>query len=505
MRQGHDSMRHFRIFNFFDSAKLLGTKEQMAIFQWGNTMQSRLLKNTCTGLVFYFVLGGSTAYADGITSDTKKMDAQTAGTNNDSLTYHNITLYGTIDAGVSHQTHGVPFNSNAGSGLEYLIAKNSNKSITAFAPNGLSQSSVGLKGDLELVDGLSGIFKLETGFDPLSLRVADGPASLVDNNGRSLNTQTSNGDSSRAGQTFNGAAYVGVKSKDYGILTFGRQNGLLADNVFKYDPNGGSNAFSLIGYSGATGGVGDTQDVRLDSSLKYTNQMGPFRMGAQYQFSGTQRALFRADGISGSAVEINLGGDYGKFSADVTYSHKNNAISAAPLSAVQLLTLPSNSLAATVSDNTSYAIMGKYTINLAKIYAGYERIQFSNPSNPLSVGTTDIGGYMLSALTQNAYDTNRILQVYWAGLKYSMTSQLNLTGAYYGYNQNSFAAIGCSDTSNSKCSGTLNAASLVATYNVMQHLDIYSGIMWSGVHNGLASGYLQNNTVSTMVGARFTF
>jgi predicted porin len=421
------------------------------------------------------------------------------------LTWRGVTLYGVVDAGVAHQTHGAQLNFDSPQGLNYLIAKSSNNAITSVAPNGLGPSAIGLSGDIPVAEALSAIFKLEIGFDPLALRPTNGPQSLVANNGRALNTQSSNNDSSLAGQIFNSVGYVGFKTRDYGVLTFGRQMGLLADKVYEYDPNGASYAFSAVGGVGAIRGIGDTQDTRLDSSFKYTDKIGPYRFGLQYQLSGKQYALIQEDGVSGSAVEIDLGGDYGKFSADVVYSHKNDAISAAPLTAAQTLKLPVNSLAATVSDNTSYTLVGKYTFDRAKLYAGYERIQFANPSSPLPVGVTDVGGYILSALTQNAYTFKRIEQVYWTGVKYSLTPKLDLTATYYGYSQNSYAGNGCADTSSSKCSGTLNAASFVAIYNVIRHWDVYGGAMWSGVKNGLASGYLHTSNLNTMVGGRFTF
>ena len=433
---------------------------------------------------------------------------QTEATADDSLTWLGITLYGKIDVGVAYQTHGAPLNLDSAQGLNYVIAKSSNKPLTTLAPNGLSPSIIGVKGEKELVDGFSGIFKLETGFDLLSLRLANGPQSLVHNNGRSLATQTSSNDSNQAGQLDNTAGYVGINSKNYGTLTFGRQNGLLADKVVEYDPNGASYAFSVAGGSSAVRGIGVTQSARLNSSLKYTDQIGWLRVGGQYQFSGKQYTLFGTDGTSGSATEISLGGNYGKFSTDFIYGHKNGAISAASLSSIQLLTQPADSLAATVSDNTSYTVLGKYDIDRATAYVGYERIQFANPSTHLSAGTDYLGGYKLSVLTQNAYNINKVLQVYWVGLKYSVTPKLTLTGTYYAYNQNSYATgnnFGCSNSSNPKCSGTLDAESIVAIYKLTKRMDVYGGIMRSAVQNGLASGYLNTSNLNTMAGGRYTF
>ncbi|HEY2402293.1 MAG TPA: hypothetical protein VGI23_18200 [Steroidobacteraceae bacterium] len=62
------------------------------------------------------------------------------------------------------------------------------ESITSLAPNGLSQSKVGVSGIEPLgVSDLKGVFKLETGFNPTSGRLTDGPRSLIDNNGRANN------------------------------------------------------------------------------------------------------------------------------------------------------------------------------------------------------------------------------------------------------------------------------------------------------------------------------
>jgi hypothetical protein len=57
-------------------------------------------------------------------------------------------------------------------------------------------------------------------------------------------------------------------------LPYGRQNALTLDGVIAYDPMGGSGAFSVIGFQGATAGMGDTENARLDNSFKYTVNVG---------------------------------------------------------------------------------------------------------------------------------------------------------------------------------------------------------------------------------------
>jgi hypothetical protein len=39
----------------------------------------------------------------------------------------------------------------------------------------------------------------------------------------------------------------------------------------------------------------------------------------------------------------------------------------------------------------------------------------------------------------NAYDIAKTLNVYWAGVRYTVIPHLDLTAAYYGYRQNAYA------------------------------------------------------------------
>src|ERR1700750_2081171 len=64
----------------------------------------------------------------------------------DSLTLWGITLYGTADIGVAHLDHGAPLSATYGPGLPFVLQKFNNKDITSVAPNGLSQSKIGVSG-----------------------------------------------------------------------------------------------------------------------------------------------------------------------------------------------------------------------------------------------------------------------------------------------------------------------------------------------------------------------
>ena len=414
------------------------------------------------------------------------------------LTWNGITLYGTVDVDVSHQSHGAPLSQDFYTGLEYLLQKNSNKSITSIGPNGLSQSKIGVKGKEEIVEGLSGIFNVEMGFLPTSGNLADALKSLTHNNGRALSDQTTAADGARAGQVFNGVAYVGLESKEWGTLTAGRNNSLPLDNVIKYDPMGAAYAFSLIGFSGAAAGGGATEDTRLDDSVKYNFKHEWLRVGLLYQFG-------KSDSSPGEAWQGDIGVDYKGFSIDGLYSHKKDAISAASLSAAQFATLPHDSLAATISDNTAVMLAASYATGPWKVSGGYEHLKFENPDLPLTAPFSGLGGYDFTVVNNTAFPHPRVQEISWVGLKYLINKDFDVTGAWYHIDQNAYGATKCSNTSAGNCSGNEDVYSVKLDYRFNKRWDAYGGAMYSKVNDGLANGFLHTSSVSPTVGVRFQF
>jgi predicted porin len=243
--------------------------------------------------------------------------------------------------------------------------------------------------------------------------------------------------------------------------------------------------------------------------VKYVGNFNDLvHVGAFYKFNGS-------DGSAGTAYQVDIGGGFAGASVDAYYSKINDAISASALSATQVGDLAklgysvSNSVSATVSDNTTFAVMGLYKINTLKFFAGYEHIKYANPNIPLDAGYTDIGGYTLAFVNDDAYSLSKILQLYWVGARYTVIPNLDLTLAYYTVHQNAYGTgkeAGCSSAEYSVCSGTLQAFSFDADYFFNKHFDAYAGAMYSGVHNGLASGYDFNTTnIDPTIGVRYKF
>ncbi len=418
-----------------------------------------------------------------------------------SLTTHGITLYGTLDIGMSYQTHGAPLNDYFYPGVNELVQKNSTRSIFGVTPSGLSQSKIGVKIEEPLIgDQLSFVGKLESGFNPQSGNFSDAIQSVQQNNGVALRNQTANADGSRAGQFLNGEAYIGVDSKTYGRFTVGRLDSLLLDNVVTYDPMGGSYAFSLIGWAGAANGGGDTQDARLDNSARYAVQVGPVHMIALAQANNG----YNNTGLG--AGQFDIGTQWGGLSVDATVSDVKDAVH---LGSVPGGTLDNNTyVAGTISDNIAEALMLKYGMGPTTLYGGYEHILYSDPSHNLNTGAQDIGGYLLQ-VTNNAYQSgNEILQIAWTGAKYQFTPKFSMAGAYYYQHQNNYSGGSCGGTAygqSGKCAGSENVMSLMGDYAVTKRFDLYAGVMYSQVLGGMDSGYAYNNAVSTMAGARFNF
>jgi len=425
----------------------------------------------------------------------------------DALSWKGITLYGVIDVGLQYDTHSAPFTPYRTAASGNIVRQNSNSGVFGVTPSNMGQSRVGLQGIEPLFGDWSGIFQIETFFNPQSGEIADSVKSLTVNNGRSLVNQSVGVDGSSAGQPFQ-TAFLGVESPRFGALTFGRQVTLLQEGSIKYDPNQNASAFGLLGASNTYSGGGSNENNRLDSTAKYVFRYTDLlHVSALYKFS-------QSNNSANTAVQADVGGSFGGASIDAFYSKVNSSIVGSSLSAAQVAALPtlgyssSNALVGTVSDNTAYALMALYKLDPLKFLAGYEHIKYQNPEKPLQAGFTDVGGYVLAFVNNTSYTIPKILQVYWTGVRYTVIPNLDLTAAYYGVHQAAFGSgtqAGCSTSAHSVCSGSLEAISFAADYRFNVHFDAYLGAMHSGVHDGLASGYLHSTNINPTIGVRYKF
>ena len=465
------------------------------------------------------VVAAAVLAATGLAQAQTTSPTATPASADESLSWHGITLYGIVDVDFQYESHGAPLSNYFISGGSDIVQKNSNNAVSGITSNGMSQSRIGLQGKepLHFMDW-SAVFKLESYFNPASGQITDALKSVTINNGRSLANQSTNIDSSIAGQPFE-QALVGISSPTWGTITFGRQNSTLADLIAKYDPQQTSYAFSLLGLSGTPAGGGDTQDRRLDASIKYDGRfLDMVHVGLQYktQNSSAQNYASGGWGEAFSAFEAAVGAEYAGASADVFYTKVRDAVSVGTLSAAAVAALPTtfsvnNSLAGTISDNDSYGIMASYAVAPVPVtaYGGFQHITYMNPSIPLAPGFDDIGGYVLGTVNNTAYAKgDKELNVYWLGARYAVTPQFTAAVAYYGEKQFAYASganAGCSNTVSGACNGNFNALSVSLDYHFTKRFDAYGGAMWSEVTHGLANGYLNTTMIDPTIGVRFSF
>jgi predicted porin len=468
------------------------------------------------------------------------------------LTWHGITVYGAYDVGVGWVSHGLPVNGNNYEG-EALVNRNGSSSRFLVAPNNLQQTGLGIRGKEEFAPGWAVVFNASTGINPQSGLLADAPRTNTVNNGLPRGAYSEAIDGARAGQPFNDEYYGGISSERFGTLTFGRQRSLGTDAMLQYDPAGGGYGFSYIGYNGTMSGGGDTDDSRWDDAMKYRLTYRQFHFGAMYKFAngsggcysplpGWTAADCTPERAHNNAYGFDIGGEHGKFSFDIVGQHYNQAISVLnPLLGPQSLSAPyqstvnsintnqidggvnvvnlndpNNTLYGIVTDNDAVMGAAKYTWNPFKFFVGYEFIWQNNPHQPLGVGASDQGEYILSGVEDNNLDSEKKVQVWWTGAKYTYRTKTDVTLSFYQQRQNTFrvpSTCGGSAGFRSSCSGTLDELSLYANHHFTKRFDGYVGAAYSVVTGGLAVAiphgpgvpYLHPTNVAPTIGVRFAF
>jgi predicted porin len=464
------------------------------------------------------------------------------------LTWHGITVYGAYDVGFGWVSHGLPQSPYNYEGSS-LVNRNANGSRFLVEPNNLQQTGLGIRGKEEFAKDWFLVFNASTGINPQSGQLANASRTDIDDNGLPRGEYSEAIDGARAGQPFNDEFYGGIGSTTYGTVTFGRQRALGTDAMLLYDPGNGGYAFSYIGYNGTMAAGGDTEDTRWDDAVKYRWVRGPVHFGAMYKFTdgnggcysgtaGWTAATCTPEKPHNNAYGFDFGAEHHGLSFDVVYQHYNQAISIVnPLLGPQSPTAPyqsttdsintnqiaganlistQNTLYGIVTDND--AIMGaiKYSWNHLRFYGGYEWIEQTNPANPLGVGATDQGGYIMSGVEDNNLDSPKYVQIFWTGAKYAYTDKTEITVAWYGQFQNDFRVPSTCSTAagfRSSCAGTLDEGATYLDHHFTKRLDGFAGLAYSFVTGGLAIAiphgpgvpYLHNSNFAPTVGVRFAF
>jgi predicted porin len=440
------------------------------------------------------------------------------------LAAYGVRFYGTIDVGGGYQTNGAALDKFTATGLTYFPQKMNSGGKWLISPDAISASNAGFLVQEPLGAGWSFVGQLELAFDPATLFPANGIGSLRDVIGVPLGNAAGVSDSSLNGQFYNSLGYFGFSNDTWGTLTFLRQGTLMRDATLAYDPIP-SYAFSLVASTGPISGGGDTENVRETTAIKYRVNFGDYRLGLFGQFGG-----YAQGNASNGVIEGQLGADFhvgpGLLSVDAVGGYTKDAVSEAlsgfavnPANGLGIAGGAATGIAATISDNTNVLAVAKYTVDKLRLYAGYEWIQFANPSDP-ATSFTDIAGNVIggvpgTSISNTAFNKDKILQVAWTGARYSLTPSLDVAAAYYHYWQNDYsngaATAGSKGlttcavvtTAVSSCAGAQDAVSAVLDWTFAPKWDTYIGTMYTRLHGGLDSGYLAHDNWATTAGVRF--
>jgi predicted porin len=447
------------------------------------------------------------------------------------LTWQGMTLIGNIDLGGQYESHGVPNNGIMISPQDMALPSNGGPKYL-LSQNNIAPTFLGIKVDRVINDNFDFIARFESGFNPQSGNLINGPRALQLNNGVPLAQQTSNGDSSRAGQIFNGEAYFGLDAHQYGRFQVGRNNNVSVDMFSAYDQNI-SGAFSLPGWHGSNLGQGSTETIKLDDSIKYLNQIGQFRTELIYGAPGTDTKQM---------YQGSLGWVIPQASIDVYAGQSKDSVSLSALSAPA--NLGSTFLGAKVYDTTGYGIFGKYVFDLSgsgykdrsgklTVGVGWDRVDYSNPSDGgFLPGHATVGGYIIgpvlstngsaaSGVLNYAYTGgDRLLDTYFITAKYQVNTQWSVIGGLYRLTQNYFgsgvnalpgviapgySSVSCSTNAFSNCMGSENVVSMRVDYDWTKNLKLYFAVAYSKVDGGLAAGYQHTDEWDPTLGMSFHF
>ncbi len=420
------------------------------------------------------------------------------------LSWGPFTVYATLDAGLTYESNGAPYNGAWNNGVNSFIQKQSYGPKWLWSPNNLSQSVAGIKMSQPLpflsgpfLSGWSLIGTWEWGFNPLYGYPAAAQQSQVQNNGKALLLQSANADSSRTGQPDNSQAFIGLSNKTYGTLTAGRVNTLSLDAINSYDPMGGSYAFSPLGFTGSFAGFGDTEAARANTAVKYRLDVpnfgiplaSSFRVGGLWQWGGYDQG----NGTNG-LYQGQVGGDFNLFggapfagvlSLDAIGSYAKDAVNLGtftgtcatltkgpfagqtgcttglPIAPGFTSSFYSNTdLKATLSNNTGVLLTAKYKWQAWTLYGGYGWLRQGDTSDRYPDGFRTIGGWNVPAtvpstfpgaskfwptqwISYTTYAVPRIAPYFWLGAKYAINPQLDVTGAFYYLQQSDYNTAAC--------------------------------------------------------------
>jgi general bacterial porin, GBP family len=369
-----------------------------------------------------------------------------------------VDLYGILDVGLGYLEHSYPGSPVFASTVNPYNLNSSPDSFTGLYTGGVSMSRVGIRGEAKMDSGLRFLFRFES-----AINVTSGELS---NNGKSLyndinGLNAANGASAINGQLFSRAAYAGVGYEHFGTLQLGRTENFSFNQVVEYDPVQAALLFSPLGFSGGIGGgLGATENTRLDNSLKYENALAGVHFGLQYKFKGDPNSQ-----AAGHGYVAMLGYSAGPLSLKGTFSEMTNV----PAWGVQYSNVVAPDPNLQIENTKGYMLSALYKLGeVATLKAGYENIEVTAPSDRNLTHIQNYFGLLLPKPAVNVTGEQE-LSLWWVGGDYKFTPAFDLGVGFYDIDTYNHPEVGKDYAA--------QAGSLLADYTFNKAFDAYVGIM----------------------------
>lgn len=359
----------------------------------------------------------------------------------------NVTLYGVLDMPiefVAHQAAGAPtVNQTTGA----VTRQSGGNRVGLQGSGGLSGPRWGMRGVEDLGGGLQAIFVLESGFG-------------VDT-----------GNSQQGGRLFGRQALIGLRSGQYGTLTFGRQYTTMFDAFTNFVPMYFAPLYEPLA---ALAGV----NFREDNMVKYVGVFGGLTAEAHYSFgAGT-----------GTLGVVSLAGNGG---GEVPGNFRDNSAYGGTLS---YLSGPFGVVVGYDQWNPAVTIGNSASLKKASVAASYAM-------GPVKL----VAGYRWGSNKDAAGNTLLRDDFYWVGANYQATGALTLSLGYYYDNQKTMRVVPGSAAFNPENPWQV---SFLADYNLSKRTDVYltmayvknSGLNFDTTATGFPNAYYLEQGHTSQVG-----
>ncbi|GAB7522922.1 porin [Paraburkholderia sp. 2C] len=341
-------------------------------------------------------------------------------------------LYGLIDEGFEAVSNVAVAGTNGG-----------HSKFGLDAINGLNGTRWGLRGSEDLGGGLSAVFTLENGFDLNSGKLAQG------------------------GDEFGRQAFVGIKSRDFGTVTLGRQYDSVVDYVGGLEFADSSLGTAHAAHPGDLDNFNNTR--RTNNAVKFLSpNYAGLTFGGVYSFGGVPGSV-----ATNQVYSFGAGYSRGPVSLGVAYLNARNPASSL-FGSNPSDTATSNGLTGTpvfsgYRTAALYQVIGaggSYALGPATLGATFSNTRFG--------GIAQLGGTTAAFNNAEASFQYHLTPRFLVGLSYNFTHGSQVSSTVGGANYNQYA--------------------VGANYSLSTRTDVYSAVIYQTAngHNSTGAAAVAN-------------